>query len=85
MVPQFKGRSWKVFKSRVLSRIFGSDRQDIRAGWRILHNEELCACNLGVSRNVINYSDQMKGDEMGMVCGKHGRDEKCRQNFKLEI
>jgi hypothetical protein len=30
-----------VFETRVLRRIFGLKRQEIRGGWRKLHNEEL--------------------------------------------
>jgi hypothetical protein len=31
----------KVFENTVLRRIFGPKRDEIRGGWRILHNEEL--------------------------------------------
>jgi hypothetical protein len=31
----------KVFEDRVLKRIFGSKRDEMVGGWRILHNEEL--------------------------------------------
>jgi hypothetical protein len=31
----------KVFESRVLRRIFGRRRGEVRGGWRGLHNEEL--------------------------------------------
>jgi hypothetical protein len=30
-----------VFEKRVLSRIFGLKRDEVTAGWRKLHNEEL--------------------------------------------
>jgi hypothetical protein len=30
-----------VFESRVLRRIFGSNRDEVREEWRKLHNEEL--------------------------------------------
>ena len=30
-----------VFENRVQSRVFGSKRDDVRGGWRKLHNEEL--------------------------------------------
>jgi hypothetical protein len=42
---------WKVFKNRVLRRIFGSKREEVAGGWRRLHNEELR--NLCASPNVI--------------------------------
>jgi hypothetical protein len=31
----------RVFKNRVLSRIFGPKRDDVTGEWRKLHNEEL--------------------------------------------
>jgi hypothetical protein len=31
----------RVFENRVLRRIFGSKRDEVRGGWRKLHNEEL--------------------------------------------
>jgi hypothetical protein len=31
----------RVFKNRVLRRIFGSKRDEVTGGWRKLHNEEL--------------------------------------------
>jgi hypothetical protein len=43
----------RVFKKRVLKKIFGSKRDEVTGGWRKLHNEELydlysfaCACAL---------------------------------------
>jgi hypothetical protein len=30
-----------VFENRVLRRIFGQKRHEVRGGWRKLHNEEL--------------------------------------------
>jgi hypothetical protein len=34
-------RRLRVFESRVLRRIFGSDRDEVTVEWRKLHNEEL--------------------------------------------
>jgi hypothetical protein len=31
-----------VFENRMLRRIFGLERYDVMAGWKKLHNEELC-------------------------------------------
>jgi hypothetical protein len=31
----------RVFENRVLRRIFGTKRDDMKGGWRKLHNEEL--------------------------------------------
>jgi hypothetical protein len=33
----------RVFKNRVLGRIFGPKRDEVTGGWRKLHNEELHA------------------------------------------
>jgi hypothetical protein len=41
----------RVFENRVLRRIFGPKRDEIRAEWRRLHNEELYA--LYSSPNII--------------------------------
>jgi hypothetical protein len=41
----------KVFEKKVRRRIFGPKRDEIIAGWRKLHNEELC--NLYSSPNII--------------------------------
>jgi hypothetical protein len=32
-------------------------------------------------RNSITCTFQVKEDEMGGICSKHDRDEKCIQNF----
>jgi hypothetical protein len=32
----------RVFENRVLQRIFGSERYEVKGEWRKLHNEELC-------------------------------------------
>jgi hypothetical protein len=40
-----------VFENRVLTRIFGPERDEVIGGWRKLHNEELN--NLYYSPNII--------------------------------
>jgi hypothetical protein len=32
----------RVFRNKVLRRIFGPKRDEVAGRWRILHNEELC-------------------------------------------
>jgi hypothetical protein len=44
-----EGRRLKVFENRVLRRIFGPKRDEVRGEWRKLHNEELT----GVSNRAI--------------------------------
>jgi hypothetical protein len=41
----------RVFENRVLRRIFGQKTDEVRGGWRKLHNEELH--NLWSSPNII--------------------------------
>jgi hypothetical protein len=41
----------RVFENRVLRRIFGPKRDEVRGDWRKLHNEELH--NLYISPNII--------------------------------
>jgi hypothetical protein len=41
----------RMFENRVLRRIFGFEREEVRGGWRKLHNEELH--NLYSSTNII--------------------------------
>jgi hypothetical protein len=36
-------RRARVFENRVLRRIFGPERDEVRGEWRRLHNEELYA------------------------------------------
>jgi hypothetical protein len=37
----WKEQRLRVFENRVLRRIFGLKRDEVTAGWRKLHNEEL--------------------------------------------
>jgi hypothetical protein len=68
----------RVFEIRVLGRIFGRKREEVRLeSWRRLRNEELH--NLYTSQNIISM-DQMKEDLMGGSCSTYGRDEKCTQH-----
>jgi hypothetical protein len=46
------GRTWiEVFENRVLRRIFGPNRYEVRGSWRNIHNEELH--NLHFSPSII--------------------------------
>jgi len=44
-------RRLKVFENRVLKRIFGPKREEVRGEWRKLQNEELN--DLCSSRNIV--------------------------------
>jgi hypothetical protein len=57
----------RVFRNRVLRRIFGSKTQEVVGGWRILHNEDLH--NLYISLHIIRViqSNRVKWAE-DVVC-----------------
>jgi hypothetical protein len=57
----------KVFKERVLRRIFGPIRDQMVEVWRKLHNEELH--NLCSPSGIIRAIDQ--GDEIGETCSTY--------------
>jgi hypothetical protein len=58
----------RMFKNKVLKRIFGPKRDEGTGGWRKLHNEELR--NLCSSPNIIRCKD--KEYEMGGACSTQG-------------
>jgi hypothetical protein len=68
----------RVFENRMLTRIFGPERDEVTEEWRRLHNEELY--DLYPPLNVIP-SVQIKKNEMGGACGTNGGDETCIQGF----
>jgi hypothetical protein len=49
-VPKFEHRL-RVFENRALRRIFERNRDEVKGGWRKLHNEELH--NLYSSRSIM--------------------------------
>jgi hypothetical protein len=61
-------------------RIFSSKREDVTGGWRKLHNEELY--HLNSSPRIIWI---INSREISVACSKHGRDEKCIQNFSQKM
>jgi hypothetical protein len=66
----------KVFKNRVLRRIFKSKRGEVTGGWRKLHSEELHNLVLFAK---YNQNDDVKQDEMGMICSTSGeKRSSCR-------
>jgi hypothetical protein len=62
-----------VLENRVLRRIFGPKRDEVKGDWRKLNNEELH--NLYSSPNIMIKS---RGNEMGRACstnkGRRGMD-----------
>jgi hypothetical protein len=67
----------KLFKKRVLRKIYGPKREEVVEGWRRQHNEE--RHYLYISPNVIRVIKSKSG--MDRACSMHGRDEKCISNF----
>jgi hypothetical protein len=63
----------RVFEKRVLRRIFGSNRDEAKGGWRKLHNEELH--NLYTLPSIIKMikSKMM----MDRACSTNGGEEEC--------
>jgi hypothetical protein len=53
-----------VFENRLLRRIFGSKRDEVRGDWRKLHNEELH--NLFSSPSIIREIKSRRIDGRGM-------------------
>ena len=47
----------RMFESRVLRRLFGPKRDEVRGEWRKLHNEEL---NLYFTRNVVRMIESRR-------------------------
>jgi hypothetical protein len=65
-----------VFENRFLRRIFGPKRDEVTGEWRKFHNEELH--NLYSSADIIR---QVKANEVGGACSKHGKGQKSVQSF----
>jgi hypothetical protein len=61
----------RVFENRVLRRIFGPKMDEVTGEWRKLHNTKLH--NLYSSPDIIR---QVKTNEVGGACSRHGRGEK---------
>jgi hypothetical protein len=68
----------RVFENRVLRRIFGSKRDEVREEWKKLRNEELN--DLYSSSNMF-LGDQMEKNEMGGTCGTYGGGYRCIEGF----
>jgi hypothetical protein len=63
----------------VLRKIRGSRRDDVTRELRIMHNEEL----LDVTRYYLG--GQIKKNEIWWALGTYGREERCIQDFGVEI
>jgi len=65
----------RLFKNRVLKKIFGNKRDEVTGKLRKLHNEELNDTYCGYS------CDQIKNNEMGRACSTFCRQKSCVQGF----
>lgn len=63
-------RGLRVFQKRLLRIIFGSKREEVRRGWRKLHNEELH--NFYSLDNIIRVVKSWRKGQMGIkeMCTK---------------
>jgi hypothetical protein len=69
-------RRLRVFENKVLRRIFGPNRDEVRREWRRLHNKELYALYSSSDRiRVI----KLKKNEIGAACGTYGKEQGCIQ------
>ena len=74
-------RRLRVFENRVLRKIFGPRRDEVRGEWRKLHNEKLS--DLYSTPNIVrvNKSRRMRWAEQVARMGEEGR---CIQCFRGE-
>jgi len=57
-----------MFENRVLRKLFGPKRKEVRGYWRKIHNEDL----RDVFNSLKNYSgNNIKDNEMGGSCGTY--------------
>jgi hypothetical protein len=84
VVHYFRCESWlltlreerrlKVFENRVLRRIFGPKKDEVKGKWRQLHNEELH--DLYSSPSIV-WVIKTEKNEMGGACSAYGEGERC--------
>jgi hypothetical protein len=73
-------RKLRVFENRVLRRIFGPERDEVKGEWRSLHDEELYA--LFSSTDIFHVVKS--GRQMGRARSTYGGEERCVQGFDGE-
>jgi hypothetical protein len=68
-----EARKLRVFENRVLKKVYGPKRDEVKGQWRRLHNEELY--------DLYFPSNQIMNNEMGGEYSKHGIQDRCIQNI----
>jgi hypothetical protein len=58
-----------VFENRMLRRIFGPKRKEVKIGWRKLHNEKIH--NLHSLPNIIRVTGSCQNDFTAQLKGNH--------------
>ena len=66
----------RIFKNRVLRKMFGPNWEEVTEGWKQQHDTELH--DLYSSPNT----DQIKEDEMDSACGPFEDERKCIQGLE---
>jgi hypothetical protein len=66
----------RIFENRVLGKIFGPRKDEVREKWCRIHNEDLC--DQYFSSNI----SQIKKTEMHRLCGRYGRDNMGIQSYR---
>jgi hypothetical protein len=61
----------RVYKNRVLRRIFGPEREEVAGGWRRLHSGELHNSIRAIKSRRMRWEDLVA----------RTRDDKCMQNY----
>ena len=67
-----------MFQNRVLRRIFGPKREEVKGEWIKIHNEEL---NDLYSSPSFFSADKIEKNEMGWACSTYGGKERRIQCF----
>jgi len=73
-------RRLRVSENRVLRRIFGLKRNEVRGEWRKLHNEKLNDLFL----TKYFSGDKVEKNETGGACSTYGGEERRIQGFGVE-
>jgi hypothetical protein len=76
------GNKLRVFKNRLMTKIFGSKREELTGHWGRLHYVELHNFH---SRPIYFGEDKIRKNKIGSVFGTCGGEERFIQSFGGEI